>query len=101
MVRVFLRLGLTGFGGPAAHVAMMNLAVVERRGWLLQQEFLDLRAIANVLPGPTSTELALLIGQHLKGWRGLVLVPVASFSRQSCWWGCSLRAMCTWGDRPG
>ncbi|MDX9735784.1 MAG: chromate transporter, partial [Thermoanaerobaculia bacterium] len=55
---VFLRLGTTAFGGPAAHVAMMRDEVVRRRGWLTDAELLDLLSAANLIPGPNSTELA-------------------------------------------
>jgi chromate transporter len=59
---VFFRLGTTAFGGPAAHVALMNQEIVERRRWLTQQELLDLMGLANLIPGPNSTELAIHIG---------------------------------------
>jgi chromate transporter len=69
----FLRLGFTAFGGPAAHVAMMEEEVVRRRGWLKREEFLDLLGATNLIPGPNSTELAIFIGYKRAGWRGLVL----------------------------
>lgn len=59
---VFFRLGATAFGGPAAHVALMNQEIVERRRWLSQEELLDLMGLANLIPGPNSTELAIHIG---------------------------------------
>ncbi len=59
---VFLRLGLTAFGGPAAHIAMMRREMVERRQWLTDAAFLDLLAVANLLPGPSSTEMAIFLG---------------------------------------
>ncbi len=69
----FLRLGLTAFGGPAAHIAMMEQEVVRRRAWLSREEFLDLLGAANLIPGPSSTELAIFIGYRRAGWTGLVL----------------------------
>ncbi|MEJ7659352.1 MAG: chromate transporter [Hymenobacter sp.] len=59
LATLFLRLGTTAFGGPAAHVALMEDEVVRRRGWLTQQQFLDLLSAANLIPGPNSTELAI------------------------------------------
>lgn len=70
---LFLRLGSTAFGGPAAHIALMEDEVVRRRAWLSRQEFLDLIAAANLIPGPNSTELAIHIGYRRAGWPGLVV----------------------------
>jgi chromate transporter len=70
---LFLRLGLTAFGGPAAHIAMMQAEVVEQRQWLTKEEFLDLIGAANLIPGPSSTEVAIYIGYRQAGWKGLVL----------------------------
>ena len=70
---LFLKLGLTAFGGPAAHIAMMEEEVVRRRKWMDHAAFLDLLGLCNLLPGPNSTELAIFIGRTLAGWRGLVL----------------------------
>jgi chromate transporter len=75
---VFLKLGTIGFGGPAAHIALMRDEVVRRRHWVDDQQFLDLIGAANLAPGPTSTELAIHLGAHRAGWRGLV-VAGASF----------------------
>jgi chromate transporter len=72
----FLRLGTTAFGGPAAHIALMEEEVVRRRGWLTHAEFLDLLGAANLLPGPSSTEVAIYIGHRIAGWPGLVLAGV-------------------------
>jgi chromate transporter len=70
---LYLRLGCTAFGGPAAHIALMRQEVVTRLAWLTEQEFLDLLGAANLIPGPSSTELAIYIGYRRGGWRGLVL----------------------------
>jgi chromate transporter len=73
---LFTRLGLTAFGGPAAHIAMMEDEVVRRRGWMTRDRLLDLIGVANVIPGPTSTELAIHIGHERGGWPGLVIAGV-------------------------
>lgn len=70
---LFLRLGITGFGGPAAHIAMMHDEVVKRRKWLTDPEFLDLLGATNLIPGPNSTEMAIHIGYLRAGWLGLIL----------------------------
>jgi len=70
---VFLRLGILGFGGPAAHIAMMRDEVVRRRRWMTDQMFLDLVGATNLIPGPNSTEMAIHIGYARAGWRGLLV----------------------------
>ena len=60
---VFVRLGLVAFGGPAAHIALMEHELVRRRQWLSREEFLDLLGATNLIPGPNSTELAIHIGR--------------------------------------
>jgi len=70
---LFLRLGFTAFGGPAAHIAIMRAEVVKKRKWITEQEFLDLFGAANLIPGPTSTEMAIYLGYQRVGWMGLVL----------------------------
>jgi chromate transporter len=70
---VFLRLGTIAFGGPAAHIAMMEDEVVRRRGWLSRDEFVDLLGATNLIPGPNSTEMAIHIGHRRAGWLGLVV----------------------------
>ena len=74
---LFLRLGATGFGGPAAHIAMMQDEVVRRRNWLSKEQFLDLLGATNLIPGPNSTEMAIHIGWARRRWAGLVSAGVA------------------------
>jgi chromate transporter len=73
LAALFLRIGTFAFGGPAAHIAMMEGEVVRRRGWLTRQEFLDLLGATNLIPGPNSTELAIHIGLRRAGTPGLLV----------------------------
>jgi chromate transporter len=73
---LFLRLGTTAFGGPAAHISMMHDECVSRRKWLNDQEFLDLVGATNLIPGPNSTEMAIHIGFLRGGWKGLITAGV-------------------------
>lgn len=70
---IFTRLGFTAFGGPAAHIAMMRHELVERRKWLDDRRFADLLGLVNLIPGPSSTELAIYLGYLRAGWPGLLL----------------------------
>jgi chromate transporter len=70
---VFLKLGTTAFGGPAAHIAMMEDEFVRKRQWISKAELLDRLAAASLIPGPSSTEVALFIGQSKRGWTGLLV----------------------------
>ena len=72
VARLFLKLGVIGFGGPAAHIALMEDEVVRRRQWLTRAQFLDLLGATNLIPGPNSTEMAIHIGFVRAGWPGLV-----------------------------
>jgi chromate transporter len=71
--RTFTWLGLTAFGGPAAHIAIMQRELVERRGWLTPTRYLDLLGLSSLLPGPSSTEVALGIGFERGRWAGLLV----------------------------
>jgi chromate transporter len=73
IARLFLKLGTTAFGGPAAHIAMLEREVVQRRRWLSEAEFLDHLGASNLIPGPTSTELVIHIGRRRGGWPGLLV----------------------------
>ena len=72
IVRLFLKLGFLGFGGPAAHIAMMQQEVVAKRKWMSEQHFLDLLGATNLIPGPNSTEMAIHIGYDKRGWKGML-----------------------------
>jgi chromate transporter len=72
LAALFLRLGATAFGGPAAHISMMEREVVTRRGWMTRGEFLDLLGATNLAPGPNSTKMALFIGYARGGWAGFL-----------------------------
>lgn len=74
---VFLKLGTVAFGGPAAHIAMMEDEVVRRRRWVSRETFLDYLGATNLIPGPNSTELAIHIGHACGGWRGLLVAGAA------------------------
>ena len=70
---LFTKLGLTAFGGPASHIAMMQKEVVDKRHWMDHQHFLDLIGATNLIPGPNSTEMAIHIGHERGGWKGLLV----------------------------
>jgi len=70
---LFTKLGFTAFGGPAAHIAMMQKEVVDKRQWMDHQHFLDLIGTVNLIPGPNSTEMAIHIGYERAGWKGLLV----------------------------
>ncbi|MEI6445224.1 MAG: chromate efflux transporter [Nostocales cyanobacterium ELA583] len=74
--QLFLKLGIIGFGGPVAHIAMIEDEVVKRRQWLTQEHFLDLLGATNLIPGPNSTEMAIHIGYIYAGWLGLIVAGV-------------------------
>jgi len=91
IARVFLRLGIIGFGGPAAHIAMMEDEVVNRRRWLDRSQFLDLIGATNLIPGPNSTEMAIHLGYIYGGLAGLFLagfcfiLPAVSITAFLAW----------------
>lgn len=72
IILLFLKLGIIGFGGPAAHIAMMQNEVVVKRKWMSEKHFLDLLGATNLIPGPNSTEMAIHIGYDKAGWKGLL-----------------------------
>jgi chromate transporter len=98
--RFFFRLGCTAFGGPAAHIAMLQRECVQRRQWLTEQEFLDYVGAVNLIPGPNSTELAMLIGRHRAGAAGLVVGGLAFIFPAACITGLLAWGYVHWGTRP-
>ena len=77
LAALFLKLGAISFGGPAAHIALMEAEVVRKRQWVTQQQFLDMLGAANLIPGPTSTEMAINVGFLRAGWSGLCMAGVS------------------------
>ncbi len=76
VAKLFLKLGTIGFGGPAAHIAMMQDEVVVKKKWMTEQHFLDLIGATNLIPGPNSTEMAIHIGRERAGWKGLIVAGI-------------------------
>ena len=81
---LFLKLGTVAFGGPAAHIALMEDEVVRRRRWLSHEDFLDLFAATNLIPGPNSTEMAIDIGHKRAGWPGLLVAGICFIIPAAC-----------------
>ena len=77
IAQIFLKLGIIGFGGPVAHIAMIEDEIVKRRQWLTQEHFLDLLGATNLIPGPNSTEMAIHIGYIYAGWLGLIVAGIS------------------------
>lgn len=100
LATLFLRLGITAFGGPAAHIAMMRDEVVERRQWLTDAEFLDLLAATNLIPGPNSTEMAIHLGYKRGGLAGLLLAGCCFILPASLIVVAIARAYTVYGSTP-
>jgi len=100
LARLFLRLGTTAFGGPAAHVAMMRDEVVTRRGWMTDGEFLDLLGVTNLIPGPNSTEMAIHVGWARRRWAGLVVAGLAFLVPATLLTALLAFAYTRWGALP-
>jgi chromate transporter len=100
LARLFVKLGTIGFGGPAAHIALMEDEVVRRRGWLTREAFLDYVGATNLIPGPNSTELAIEIGRDRAGWAGLVVAGVAFIVPAALIVGATAWAYMRFGQLP-
>jgi chromate transporter len=97
---LFLKLGTTAFGGPAAHIAMMEDEVVRRRRWLTRDQFLDYLGATNLIPGPNSTELAIHVGHARAGWPGLFAAGVAFILPSTVIVGSIAWAYVRYGELP-
>ena len=100
VARLFLRLGLTAFGGPAAYIAMMEDEVVARRRWIARDEFLDRLGAANLIPGPTATEVVIFLGYLRAGWPGLVVAGVCFIVPAAVMVACFAWAYVRFGGLP-
>lgn len=100
LAALFLRLGVTAFGGPAAHIAMMHDEVVRRRGWVSEQTFLDTVGATNLIPGPNSTELAMHLGWQRARLRGLVVAGACFILPAALIVGVLAWAYVRYGDTP-
>jgi chromate transporter len=100
LARLFLRLGVTAFGGPAAHIAMMHDEVVRRRGWVSDERFVDLVGATNLIPGPNSTELAIHLGWDRARGRGLVVAGVCFIVPAALIVGVLAWVYVEYGDTP-
>ena len=97
---VFLRLGTTAFGGPAAHIAMMDELIVQRLGWITRERFLDLIGAASLIPGPSSTEVAIHIGYDRRGLAGLLVAGACFILPAMLLTGAVAWAYVEFGSRP-
>ena len=100
VARLFLRLSLTAVGGPAAHIAMMEDEVVRRRRWITRDEFLDRLGAANLIPGPTSTEVVIYLGYLRAGWPGLVVAGICFIVPAAVMVACLAWAYVRFGGLP-
>jgi chromate transporter len=100
LVVVFGTLGVIGFGGPAAHIALMRREVVERRGWMSDDEMVDLIGITNLIPGPNSTEMAMHVGRVRAGPAGLVVAGLAFIVPAAAIVGALAWAYVAYGETP-
>ncbi len=77
IAQVFFRIGLVAFGGPAAHISMMESEIIEKRKWMSRQHFLDLMGATNLIPGPNSTEMTMHCGHERGGIIGLFIAGLS------------------------
>jgi chromate transporter len=97
---VFLKLGIVGFGGPVAHVALMRRELVERRRWFAEDEFLRMFAACNLIPGPSSTELAIFLGWRRARWWGMLTAGTLFILPAALIMVAVAALYARWGDQP-
>jgi chromate transporter len=100
LAKFFLRLGTTAFGGPGAHIAIMEDVLVRRRRWVSREKFLDMLGASNLIPGPSSSELAIHIGYLLAGWPGLLVAGISFILPAACTVGILAWAYVHFGKVP-
>ncbi len=100
IAQVFFKLGVIGFGGPAAHIAMMEEEVVTRREWIGRSRFLDLIGTTNLIPGPNSTEMAIHLGYIHGGFLGLIIAGICFLIPAVFLTGVLAWVYVTFGDLP-
>lgn len=100
LAKLFSKLGIIAFGGPAAHIAMMQHEVVSKRKWMSEQHFLDLIGATNLIPGPNSTEMAIHIGRERAGWKGLIVAGICFILPAVLITGCFAWLYKTYGHLP-
>ena len=100
IARVFAKLGVIAFGGPAAHIAMMEEEFVVRRKWIGRQHFLDLIGATNLVPGPNSTEMTMHVGYERGGWRGLFVAGACFIGPAVLLTGLAAWAYVEYGSLP-
>jgi chromate transporter len=100
LAQLFLKLGTIGFGGPAAHIALMHKEVVQKKNWFTDQEFIKLVGATHLIPGPNSTELAIHIGHKLRGWKGLFTAGICFITPAVIITGCIAFFYKSYGHLP-
>ena len=100
VAQVFFKLGLIAFGGPAAHIAMMEEEVVTKRKWMTRQHILDLVGATNLIPGPNSTEMTMHCGHERAGWQGLFVAGICFISPAVVFTGILAWLYVTYGEVP-
>ena len=100
IAQLFFKLGCFAFGGPVAHIAMMEDECVEKRKWMTHEDFLDLIGATNLIPGPNSTEMAMHVGYVRGGFLGLIIAGVCFIAPAAVLTGLLAYLYITFGYLP-